>query len=117
MKKHKSIVLIIILIIITILLIFIFKNKKNNKFQDDILFFKTFVPFKSAEETKENNIIQSSINNLQYNDEYYIEDEYTDEEIYIFDVEYSNIYLRPVNLANTVNKDKLTNMKLAPRNI
>ena len=81
MKKHKSIILIIILIIITILLIFIFNNKKNNKFQEDILFFKSFIPFKNAEEEKENSILQSSINNLQNNGEYNIADEELYEEL------------------------------------
>ena len=111
MKKQKIKVTIIVIIIL-IICIFLLQNlePKNNKFQDDIIFFKLFNLGNNRSNT---NIKTKKL--LLTNDE----PEITNEEVfklpeYIFNVTYKNTDFKDVKLANTINKNTLINEKIAP---
>lgn len=90
MKKNK-IKKIIIAIIILGIAIFLFKNNKNigNKFQDEIIFFKSFA---SKQENENKNY-----------------------PTYNFKVTYKNTKLKNIKLLETINKETLIKNKIAPR--
>lgn len=100
MKRQKEKIVLIILIIL-ILCIFLFQNGKkfNNKFQDELIFFKMFF-FKQKKDSE--NILKSENQGSQEHQQYR------------FQVSYKNIDFRNVYLSNTINKDTLIREKIAP---
>ena len=110
-KKIKRILYLIIILILCIFIFLIIKNK-NTKFQNDLIFFKSFHLGENRKNSNEynlieilnsDNIIHSSINNQK-------------EKIqqYKFYVSYKNMDFKDVNLSNTINKNTLINEKIAP---
>ena len=101
MKKRKIIWIIIIVLVICI---FLFQNLKNqNKsFQDDIIFFKSFI-------LGTNRKTDNSNNNTNFNQE-------KTPVQYRFNVSYKNTDFKNIDLSNTIDKDTLINNKIAPRN-
>lgn len=96
MKKQKrNIILCIILILISIFFLFQIKKQQNNKFQDELIFFKLFSP----KQKKENKTSQLR-NQLN--------------ETYEFRVSYQNIDFKKINLMDTVNPKTLIQKKIAP---
>lgn len=92
MKKMKRRIIVIILIIL-ILVIFLFqiKNIQNNRFQDELIFFKLFP---SSQEMSKN----------------------TPHNTYEFKVSYRNIDFKKIYLGDTINPNTLVSEKIAPRN-
>ncbi len=99
MKKKKHTIIIIIIIFILSIFLIQHLKKQNNKFQDDIIFFKSF-NFGKNQTNQEN-----SNQNQNYNNEI---------AKVVFDVSYHNIKLKAINLANTIDKNTLVNEKIEP---
>lgn len=99
MKKQKRKVILIIIAIL-VLCIFLFQNRKkfNNRFQDELIFFKLF----SSKQENSENILKSE---NQVNQAY---------RQYIFDVSYKNMDFKNIYLANSLNKDTLIHERIAP---
>ena len=91
MKKKRILLVIIILIIIFILC----WRKKENIFQDDLIFFEAF------------GISQK--NNSISNDKIYYE-----MPEYVFNVKYNNTNFKEINLQKTINPNTLVKEKIAP---
>lgn len=87
MKKQKRKIFLLIVIIFGIF-IFLFLNKKylNDKFQEELIFFKFF----------------------SYNT--------SSEQPYEFQVSYQSIDFKNINLLDHANQDTLVHKKIAPRN-
>lgn len=101
MKKQKR-KAILIVVIILILCIFLFQMRKNqnNKFQDELIFFKLF---SSGKEVGENTIpSKNQINPFHQQ--------------YTLKVSYKNLDFKNVYLSDTINKETLIREKIAPRN-
>ena len=101
MKKRKT-KLAIIAIVILVLCIFLFQNKKsqNNKFQDEIIFFKLF---SFGKNTAQNSLETKEQANQQYKQ-------------YSFNVYYKNIDFKDIYLSDTIQEETLIHEKIAPRN-
>lgn len=99
-RKRKTFLLVILIIIIVI---FLFLNKKypNNKFQDELIFFKWF---SSGRGEKESTLL--SKNQRNQNKEPYPS--------YCFEVSYKNIDFKDIYLANTINQKTQVREKIAP---
>lgn len=96
MKKTKrSIILCIIVILLLGLSLFRIKKQEDNKFQDELIFFKLF----SSQQSKEKEIIQ--VENQQ-------------NQTYEFSVTYRNIDFKEINLMDTINPKTLIQEKIAP---
>ena len=117
MKKHKTKIM-LALIIIIILCIFFFQKEKNinDKFQDDIIFFKKFYFGKNKESTSKT----QKISDFEYEIYTDIKEQQMDsindkaEKEIVFNVSYENIKFENVNLSQTINKQTLINEKIAP---
>ena len=107
MKKLK---IIIVFIICLIIFYFLFNNIKNKdyKFQDDIIFFKSF----SSEEDKKNS--QTKINNQNENLSNSLNKIEKTPMKYVFNVSYKNIDFKNIKLIDTFDEDTLINKKIAP---
>lgn len=99
-RKRKTFLLVILIIIIVI---FLFLNKKypNNKFQDELIFFKWF---SSGRGEKESTLL--SKNQRNQNKEPYPS--------YCFEVSYKNIDFKDIYLADTINQKTQVREKIAP---
>ena len=100
MKKLK---IIIVFIICLIIFYFLFNNIKNKdyKFQDDIIFFKSF----SSEEDKKNS--QTKINNQNENLSNSLNKIEKTPMKYVFNVSYKNIDFKNIKLIDTFDEDTL----------
>ena len=107
MKKLK---IIIVFIICLIIFYFLFNNIKNKdyKFQDDIIFFKSF----SSEEDKKNS--ETKINNQNENLSNSLNKIEKTPMKYVFNVSYKNIDFKNIKLIDTFDEDTLINKKIAP---
>lgn len=101
MKKQKRKVILIVLIIL-IVCIFLFQIRKNpnNKFQDELIFFKLF----SSGQEVSTNTLYSKNQIKQPNQQYF------------FQVSYKNLDFKEVYLYDTINEKTLIREKIAPRN-
>lgn len=101
MKKQKGKIL-LISIIILISCIFLFQSGKsqNNKFQDELIFFKVF---SFGQKVPENTIQYKNQMNQSHQQ-------------YTFQVSYKNIDFKNIYLSDTTDKDTLIREKIAPRN-
>lgn len=101
MKKQKGKAIFIVMTIL-ILCIFLFQMRKNqnNKFQDELIFFKLF---SSGQEVPQNTLQSKNQMNPFHQQ-------------YVFQVSYKNLNFKNVYLSDTVNKDTLIREKIAPRN-
>lgn len=99
-RKRKTFLLVILIIIIVI---FLFLNKKypNNKFQEELIFFKWF---SSGRGEKENTLLSKNQRN-QDNEPH---------PSYCFEVSYKNIDFKDIYLANTINQKTQVREKIAP---
>lgn len=99
MNKQKRKV-ILIFIVILVLCIFLFQNKKNfnNRFQDELIFFKLV----SSKQENSENELKSKNQVSQANQEYK------------FHVSYKNTDFKNIYLSNSINRDTLIHEKIAP---
>ena len=111
MKNKKNLYLIIILILC--IFIFLIIKNKNNKFQNDIIFFKSFHLEKDKKNSNEYNLIKTLNSNNIINTSN-INNEKEKIQQYKFNVSYKNMDFKNINLSNTINKNTLTNGKIAP---
>lgn len=120
LQKNKKII-ISALTIIMIISIFIVNYKKENGkiFKDDIIFFKIFKNKNFLKDGKQNNLLFQNdfknIKKLELNKKSKKIENSSKE--YVFNVTYTNVDFKNINLSETINKDTLINGKIAPRNI
>lgn len=102
MRRTRKKAIIFTVTIILILYIFLMPNNKNkdNKFQDELIFFKLF----SSGQKEENVTLTSKKQKNQSNN------------IYNFKVSYKNIDFKDIYLGDTIKKETLIYGKIAPRN-
>ena len=110
MKKQKTrtIVILILILIICIFLLLMIKHK-NDEFQDDIIFFKSF--YLGDKKTNTNLKAKDEVN---LNELLWINEEDFELPEYIFNVTYKDADFKDVNLTNTIDKTTLVNEKIAP---
>lgn len=97
-KQKRKIFLLVILIIIIVIFLFLSRKDPNNKFQDELIFFKLF----SARQGENENTLQSK---NQKKSSY---------QPYIFQVSYHNIDFKNIYLADTINDNTRVREKIAP---
>ena len=102
MKKRKRKTFLLVILIIMIL-IFLFLNQKypNDKFQEELIFFKWF---SSGRGEKENTLLSKNQRN-QNNQPY---------PSYRFEVSYKNIDFKDIYLVDTINQNTQVREKIAP---
>ena len=117
MKKQKTriIVNLILILIICIFLLLIMKHK-NDEFQDDIIFFKSFYLGNKKTNTNLEAEDKVNLNELLLINDNEKETNEKDSELpeYIFNVTYKDADFKDVNLTNTIDKTTLVNEKIAP---
>lgn len=99
MKKQKrKTILFILTIFMIVIFLFLSKKYQNNKFQEELIFFKLFSFGK-----EENESILQSKNQI-----------HSSYQQYDFQVSYKNIDFKNIYLADTIKKDTLIREKIAP---
>lgn len=97
-KQKRKIFLLVILMIIIVIFLVLNRKDPNNKFQDELIFFKLF---SSGQGENENTLPSKNQNKSSY-------------QPYIFQVSYHNIDFKNIYLADTINDKVKVREKIAP---
>ena len=97
-KRKRKTFLLVILIIIIVIFLFLSKKYPNNKFQDELIFFKLF---SLGEGENKNTLVSNNQNNQSY-------------QSYSFHVSYKNIDFKNIYLVDTIKQNTQVREKIAP---
>lgn len=102
MKKQKrKVILSVILVLILCIFLFLTRKEQDNKFQEELIFFKLF---SSGQELLQKDTLLSKNQTTE---------EKTNKQ-YHFNISYQNIDFKNINLSDTIHKETLVQEKIAP---